>query len=1045
MSRTFRSRGVRWLPFAVICSVSLFVAPPVWAAPVPFDDTPLNGWDVNGTVYAVEIVGDTVYVGGSFTQARSPGSSSVADRTSLAAFDLTTGALVTTFTADVTTMVGNPGVVRSLVSDGNSLWVGGLFGKVAGKNARNAARIDLATGSVDPGFRPDPDRVVRALALSNGNLYVGGSFDLIGGVERTSLAKVDPATGVVDEAFDAQPVEGTWRDEVRDEVQALAATPNGDRIFAGGGFGQIGGSAGRSFLTALDPATGLAVGTNLSNVGGKALDLAVSEDGTAVYAALADGENNLKGWNISSGALLWPPIVTEGDVQAVDVFGGNVYFGFHESFRYETEEPIDDGFRILVADRLSGTVLFDAFAPQVNSFFGVWAIDAEPQGLVAGGEFTSFGGVPTRGVAMMPNSSTDSQPPTPPTGLVAGETTISSVNLTWNPSADNVGVDRYHVYRDDLLVGTPSSTGFVAGGLQPETTYEFVVRAVDAAGNLSSPSAPLEVVTPADTDDTPPSQPTGLSASEVTASSVRLTWNPSTDDVGVAGYRVLREGAVVSVGTATSFTDVGLAASTTYQYRVVAVDASDNASAPSAPKSVTTAADGSAPTRPARLKAAGVTAASVELTWDESTDDVGVVGYRVRRNGAVVATVSGSSATDLVLTPGTTYTYTVEAVDGAGNVSPRSAPISVTTAAGPGTVSIIEPTGTWRYRDDTDPPPAWKTRAYDDAGWSVGSAELGFGDGDEETVIEEGRIAAYFRSTVDVERAASVAGLRLSLVRDDGAVVYVNGTEVFRTNMPAGTITRTTLASRGVTGDSEDEVISAEIPATALVDGPNVIAVEVHQADPGSSDLSFSLAVDVQMKQAATPPPTPPPPPSGSGTFVDDDGSIFEADIEWLAAEGVTKGCNPPTNDRYCPDDPVTRGQMAAFLVRFLGLTDDGGGNSFVDDNGSIFETDIARLAAAGITKGCNPPTNDRYCPDDPVTRGQMAAFLVRALGLTDDGGGNSFVDDNGSVFEADIARLAAAGITKGCNPPVNDRFCPNDTVTRAQMAAFLHRADPYR
>ncbi len=115
--------------------------------------------------------------------------------------------------------------------------------------------------------------------------------------------------------------------------------------------------------------------------------------------------------------------------------------------------------------------------------------------------------------------------------------------------------------------------------------------------------------------------------------------------------------------------------------------------------------------------------------------------------------------------------------------------------------------------------------------------------------------------------------------------------------------------------------------------------------------------------------------------FVDIDGSVFKADIEWLAAEGITKGCNPPLNDRFCPDDNVTRGQMAAFLVRALGYTDNGGGNLFIDDDGSIFQEDIDRLGTAAVTKGCNPPINDRFCPDDNVTRGQMAAFLHRALG----------------------------------------------------------------
>jgi len=176
------------------------------------------------------------------------------------------------------------------------------------------------------------------------------------------------------------------------------------------------------------------------------------------------------------------------------------------------------------------------------------------------------------------------------------------------------------------------------------------------------------------------------------------------------------------------------------------------------------------------------------------------------------------------------------------------------------------------------------------------------------------------------------------------------------------------------------------------------------------------------------------------GTFIDDNGSIHEGNIEAIAADGITKGCNPPTNDRYCPDDAVTRGQMAAFLVRALdpAPTDE---DFFGDVDESVFEADINRLAAAGITRGCNPPANDRYCPDAKVTRGQMAAFLVRGFGYTDVGEGDLFSDDDESIFEADIDRLGTAGVTKGCNPPTNDRFCPTDLVLRDQMASFLARA----
>ena len=95
---------------------------------------------------------------------------------------------------------------------------------------------------------------------------------------------------------------------------------------------------------------------------------------------------------------------------------------------------------------------------------------------------------------------------------------------------------------------------------------------------------------------------------------------------------------------------------------------------------------------------------------------------------------------------------------------------------------------------------------------------------------------------------------------------------------------------------------------------------------------------------------------------------------------------------------------------------------SCTEPGDSIFIGDIDRLAAEGITKGCNPPVNDRYCPGDAVTRGQMAAFLVRSFCYTEGAGTNRFVDDVGSVFEDDIDLLAAAGVTVGCNPPVNDR-----------------------
>jgi len=169
---------------------------------------------------------------------------------------------------------------------------------------------------------------------------------------------------------------------------------------------------------------------------------------------------------------------------------------------------------------------------------------------------------------------------------------------------------------------------------------------------------------------------------------------------------------------------------------------------------------------------------------------------------------------------------------------------------------------------------------------------------------------------------------------------------------------------------------------------------------------------------------------TGQYGFSDVIGSSFENDIGWLAVSGITGGCSP---DRFCPSADVTREQMASFLARAMELpysaTD-----YFSDDGASPHEGDINRIAAEGITGGCD---TTRFCPRVGVTREQMASFLVRALHLpaaTTD----YFADDAGSPHEADINSLAEAGISAGC---AADKYCPRVVVSRDQMAAFLHRA----
>lgn len=171
------------------------------------------------------------------------------------------------------------------------------------------------------------------------------------------------------------------------------------------------------------------------------------------------------------------------------------------------------------------------------------------------------------------------------------------------------------------------------------------------------------------------------------------------------------------------------------------------------------------------------------------------------------------------------------------------------------------------------------------------------------------------------------------------------------------------------------------------------------------------------------------------GTFRDDDESIHQTAIEALVAAGITDGC-APDDDRFCPGDPVTRAQMASLLARALGLPPVAG-STFLDTGGSPHAGAIESLVARGITAGCDS-ARDLFCPTDPVTRGQMASFLTRAMGW-DPVEPATFIDVSDSVHAGAIERLVAEGVASGCESGV--RYCPDDEVTRAQMASFLVRA----
>lgn len=186
------------------------------------------------------------------------------------------------------------------------------------------------------------------------------------------------------------------------------------------------------------------------------------------------------------------------------------------------------------------------------------------------------------------------------------------------------------------------------------------------------------------------------------------------------------------------------------------------------------------------------------------------------------------------------HTYTAVAVDSTG-LSATSAPAVITVVQ-----ALVPSRAEWNYLDDgSEPDAAWFTAGFNDSGWSNGVAQFGFGEGDETTVIRHSSdltgtniITYYFRHAFDVADPASITNLTVRLLRDDGGIVYLNGTEVFRNNMPAGPVNSSTFAPLV----AEDKILRAtRVNPALLAPGRNIIAVEIHQANLISSDVSFDL------------------------------------------------------------------------------------------------------------------------------------------------------------------------------------------------------------
>ena len=294
-----------------------------------------------------------------------------------------------------------------------------------------------------------------------------------------------------------------------------------------------------------------------------------------------------------------------------------------------------------------------------------------------------------------------------PVKVKATPVSTSQITVSWTTSSDNIEVAYYKIFRfkgvcctpapilPDITISAPTTT-YQHTGLLAGTSYGYYVLAYDAAGNFSSSAGKEYAVT--FSDGIPPTNPTTLAALAASTSQINLTWTASTDTggSGVMGYRIERctgtgcaNFTEITTSPVASYSDTGLAPSTSYSYRVRAYDGAGNNSGYSNIDSDTTYAppDLTPPTPAPVLSGSAISSTQIQLTWTASIDpESGIANYRVYRDSILIATLGSAALTyvDSGLSPETAYTYRVDAVNGGGLITPSNT-VSITTPAIPDT------------------------------------------------------------------------------------------------------------------------------------------------------------------------------------------------------------------------------------------------------------------------------------------------------------------------------------------------------------------------
>ncbi len=541
--RRFTAAGVVTALVGAVLAVTGAAAPPASAALSGVVQRPssvvtsdaLPTVQIDGVAWDQEVVGNTVYVAGSFTTARPAGAApgvNTVPRANLLAYDLTTGNLITSFNHTLNAQA----LTVSASPDGSRIYVGGDFTQVDGVTRNRIAAFDTATGNLVAGFSPNVASEVRAIAATESTVYIGGSFTTVAGNPRANLAAVQASNGALT----------TWNPGTDLKAFALLVTPDRSKVIVGGSFETIAGHAAHG-LAALDPVTGAWVdwaATNLiQNGGANAAINSLTTDGTNIYGSgfrfgggVGGSLGRLEGAfsATQAGAVRW---VEDCHGDSYDSYAGTgmLYVVSHAHYcgnmgGHQQTSPFSFQHAMAFSSDATGTLGKEPWgyfnfagtpSPSIFNWFptfskgtatgqnqAAWTVEGNDTYVAMGGEFPSVNGKPQQGLVRFavrgvspgadgPATAGNNFLPTI-TGVGAG-----ALRIGWNANYDRD--DRtltYTILRNDpqngisqpnIQVGpdlTADSTwfdqpplGYVDTGLTPGVTYTYRVIATDPWGN----------------------------------------------------------------------------------------------------------------------------------------------------------------------------------------------------------------------------------------------------------------------------------------------------------------------------------------------------------------------------------------------------------------------------------------------------------------------------------------------------------------------------------------------------------------------------------